>query len=144
MKSIIRFLSLILLVIIRYGVESNQLSSKTKIDPLSSILDSRKALNVNTDTDDEDDTNQENDEYFDFLNNSAIISVNKIVTSRQFYQLRRKLLRYYDPNSRPIYDSSKTIDVGLSVIVLQINDLDAAFQVKNLFLFFKLQCFFRF
>jgi hypothetical protein len=129
MKSIIRFLSLILLVIIRHGTESNQLSSKTKIDPLSSILDSRKALNVNTD--DEDDTNQENDEYFDFLNNSAINSVNKIVTSRQFYQLRRRLLRYYDPNSRPIYDSSKTIDVGLSVIVLQINDLDAAFQVKN-------------
>ena len=117
MKSIIRFLSLILLVIIRYGAESNQLSSKTKIDPLSSILDSRKALNVNTDTDDEDDTNQENDEYFDFLNNSTINSVNKIVTSRQFYQLRRRLLRYYDPNSRPIYDSSKTIDVGLSVIV---------------------------
>jgi len=131
MKSIIRFLSLILLVIIRYGAESNQLPSKTKIDPLSSILDSRKALNVNTDTDDEDDTNQENDEYFDFLNNSAINSFNKIVTSRQFYQLRRRLLRYYDPNSRPIYDSSKTIDVGLSVIVLQINDLDAAFQVKN-------------
>jgi hypothetical protein len=142
MKCLIKYLSLILLVFIKYGAVSNQLSSKTKIDPLSSILDSGKSLNINASN--EDDTNQEYDEYFDFLNNSASNSVKKIVTSRQFYQLRRKLLRYYDPNSRPIYDSSKTIDVGLSVIVLQINDLDAAFQVKNLFLFFKLQCFFRF
>jgi len=123
------FSLLFLLFSINKDAMSNASLSNMKIDPLSSIMASKKFSHINLT--DEDDGDEEYAEYFELFNNSNLTNADekKIINSKQLFQLRRKLLMHYDPSSRPISDNSKAIDVGLSVTVVQINDLDAVYQV---------------
>ena len=66
-------------------------------------------------------------------NTASNVTFEKIVSSDMLNKLKRKLLQYYDVNSRPMYDNSKSMTVKLSVGITQINHLDALYQVHNIF-----------
>ena len=127
MKCIFKISSFFLLFSFIKEYLSHDLSSFNKKNPPDSL--SEKLVHKNSS--EEGVLEEEYDEYFLLSNNSNLTNLGgkKVLTSRQFYQLRRKLLLYYDSSSRPISDSSKSIEVGLSVIVKQINDLDGVYQV---------------
>ena len=76
----------------------------------------------------------EENKYIDQLNEEEIIEeINRIFDGKDLYHLKRELLSYSDTDTRPIYDSSKPINVGLSVGIIQINDLDPLYQVNCIF-----------
>ena len=74
--------------------------------------------------------NKENEyNYYDENNYDSLYDFEKIVDSFSLFKLKKKLLAYYDGNSRPVFNSSKPIMVRLGVSVAQINNLDVNFQV---------------
>ena len=72
--------------------------------------------------------------YYDENNYDSLSDFEKIVDSFSLFKLKKKLLAYYDGNSRPVFNSSKPLMVKLGVSVAQINNLDVNFQV--IFYFF--------
>ena len=113
------------------------------VNPISSLFDYEKnASNLNSEGNEELLTPKsyydlmETKDSFDYqLSNINVSKWNsssfeKITTSRDLKRLKRKLLTNYDPYSRPLYSSSKAIEIGLSVGIIQINDLDPLYQVN--------------
>lgn len=57
--------------------------------------------------------------------------IEEVITSYDLYRLKRKLLFFYDRDSRPLYNSIDPIRVYLRIKLLQINNLDEELQVKR-------------
>ena len=76
-------------------------------------------------------TNKSNSSQLHHIGNSSARPLKRVVTSDHLYNLKRQLLSYYDVNARPMHDNSKTMRVQLSVSILQINHLDALYQVLH-------------
>lgn len=55
----------------------------------------------------------------------------KVISDHDLYQLRRSLLWAYNPQSRPVENSSHPIIVKIGTRVAQINNLDEVYQVMT-------------
>jgi hypothetical protein len=54
-----------------------------------------------------------------------------VITQKDLLMLRRSLLRYYDKHSRPLVNSSHSVEVQIAISLIQINELDEMFQVSS-------------
>ncbi len=94
-------------------------------------------------------SSETNEEFDDNMNSTMeeLIILTQVITQDDLLMLRRSLLCYYDKNSRPLINSSHSIEVQIGINLIQINELDEIYQVSfgnyifNYFLI-TLTCFF--
>ena len=94
-------------------------------------------------------SSETNEEFDDNMNSTMeeLIILTQVITQDDLLMLRRSLLRYYDKNSRPLINSSHSIEVQIGINLIQVNELDEIYQVSfgnyifNYFLI-TLTCFF--
>jgi len=82
----------------------------------------------------DDEYSSETDEEIDNQTNLTIeelFVLKQVITQDDLLMLRQSLLHYYDKNSRPLLNSSHSIEVQIAMNLIQINELDEVFQVSS-------------
>lgn len=81
-----------------------------------------------------DYSSETNEEIDDNLNSTIEehFILKQVITQNDLLMLRQSLLRYYDKNSRPLLNSSHSIEVQIAINLIQINELDEIYQVSSL------------
>ncbi len=91
----------------------------------STTSDDREDDSVDYDADANEEDEDSADEFA-----MAMEPIENVTSSYDLFRLRRKLLFFYDRDSRPLYNSIQPIKVYMSVKFVQINHLDEVLQVR--------------